>query len=161
MCQVNREGEPKLCGACLPRKARFPPDAHRVNASPFLCLSPEVLRDDLYTADDDCYSFGLVVWETCLREKPFADQRHLSLEEFRNQVHPSSMLGLASNDALTDTLAAILRGCLLPARGLRIKMEELGEKIAQLRSDPLVQALSSVTRRMYNKPVKRTPSDEH
>ena len=158
--QVNRDGEPKLCGACLPRIARFPPDAHQVTAEPFVCLSPEVLRGELYTADDDCYSFGLVVWETCVQTKPFSDQRQMSLKEFRDTVHPSSMLGLglASNDNLTETLSAILRGCLLPARGLRIRMEDLREKVSTLRSDPVVQSLSSINRRLCFKPKRRVSS---
>ncbi|KAK7103016.1 hypothetical protein V1264_021151 [Littorina saxatilis] len=138
---VNREGDPKLCGPCLPRHARFPPDADNVSAEPFVCLSPEVLRGECYTPEDDFYSFGLVVWEACLRSKPYSNQRNvLSLAEFRNHVQPSSMLELRDEDNLSkvlshnEALSAILRGCLLPARGLRIKVEELREKVTALRN---------------------------
>ncbi|KAL8613030.1 hypothetical protein ACOMHN_008799 [Nucella lapillus] len=131
---VNAEGEPRLCGACLPRRARLPPDANLICAEPFVCLSPEVLRDELYIAEDDVYSFGLLVWEMCLQEKPYRLYRNsLNLQEFRTQVHPSSMLGLDAFNDVTKTMASILRGCLLPARGLRMKMTELKERVQDLR----------------------------
>ncbi|XP_076448091.1 uncharacterized protein LOC143284868 [Babylonia areolata] len=159
---VNEEGDPRLCGACLPRYARLPPDADLICADPFVCLSPEVLRDELYTAEDDVYSFGLLVWETCLQEKPYRQFRAtLSLQQFRTQVHPSSMLGLEACSHVSDTMAAILRGCLYPARGLRIKMDELKEHVSTLRSDPMVLSLSAAHRRAYNKPMRRASSDDH
>lgn len=159
---VCLEGNVQLCGACLPRVARFPPDADQVNTEPFVCLSPEVLRGELYTADDDYYSFGLVVWETCLpgEDKPFALQRDtMSLAQFRTSVHPSSMLLLDAKEHLTPPLARVLRGCLLPARGLRLKADALKEQIAELRSDPIVQSLSSVARR-HRPVVSRHHSDD-
>lgn len=145
--QVNREGEVKLCGGCIPRRPHFPPDAGTVDAKPFVCLSPEVLRGDFYTADDDIYSFGLMAWELCLPEEPYAKQKTWTLENFRQNVHPSSMLGL-DNMALTPTLSAILRGCLLPARGLRLKMEQVQFLVEELRSDPTVNSLSNTKRRV-------------
>lgn len=165
---MNREGDPKLCGPCLPRHAHFPPDADNVSAEPFVCLSPEVLRGECYTPEDDFYSFGLVVWEACLRSKPYNNQRNvLSLAEFRNHVQPSSMLELRDEDNLSkvlshnEALSAILRGCLLPGRGLRIKVEELREKVTALRSDSIVQNLSNISRRRQRYVcMRRSGSDD-
>lgn len=153
------EGNAKLCGACLPRNARFPPDADLVEARPFVYLSPEVLRGELYTADDDVYSFGLLVWETCLKDEPYTEQRSWSLAEFRSKVHPSSMLGMGSRASspdqqhqhLSENLDAILRGCILLGRGLRLPMDKLRDMTGMLRSDITVTSLSAVSRRFLYK----------
>ena len=85
---MNDSGEAKLTGACLPRHANFPQDADKINTDTFVYLSPEVLKGDLYTSSDDWYSFGLVVWETCLpNERPYDKQRDsMKLSQFKNQV---------------------------------------------------------------------------
>ncbi|PVD24961.1 hypothetical protein C0Q70_15457 [Pomacea canaliculata] len=132
----------------------FPPDAEVVSAKPFFCLSPEVLRNEMYSPEDDIYSFGLIVLETCLRVEPYADQRSLKLEEFKNSIHPSSMLALDKLD-LRENMSAILRGCLLPARGLRIRMRDLRLHVSKIKDDPEVQLLSCCERRIKHKPITR------
>ena len=127
--QINQFGEVKLCGSCLPRRAKLPRDTEFVEAGEFTCLSPEVLHGSVYEAEADVYSLGLLIWQLILEEKPYQRQWRMPLSMFIAQVNPSEMLNIPCT---SEILHSLLYGCLLPEPSFRIKMADIKDQLKLL-----------------------------
>ncbi|XP_067684789.1 uncharacterized protein [Haliotis asinina] len=131
---VNSSGDVKLSNMCLPRRAKFPEDRDVIQAGDFTCLSPEVLRGELYTKEADVYSLGLLIYEIMQPNRPYKTQREISLADFIEQVNPITMLELPDRDT-SKTFFELMYGCLGVPASERLLVVEVGQFIRYLEDE--------------------------
>lgn len=148
---MNSSGEVKLSNMCLPRRAKFPEDRDVIEAGDFTCLSPEVLRGDVYTKEADVYSLGLLISEIMQPSRPYNTQRTMSLAVFIEHVNPIPMLPLPNRDT-SKALFELLYGCVCVVADERFSMAEVGLYIKELEDERAFESLDLVRRMESRRP---------
>ncbi|XP_071082499.1 uncharacterized protein [Haliotis cracherodii] len=148
---VNSSGEVKLSNMCLPRRAKFPEDRDVIEAGDFTCLSPEVLRGDVYTKEADVYSLGLLISEIMQPCRPYNTQRTMSLAFFIEHVNPITMLPLPNRDP-SKALFELLYGCVCVVADERFSVAEVGLYIKDLEDERAFESLDLVRRLESRRP---------
>ncbi|KAH3777653.1 uncharacterized protein LOC127844925 isoform X2 [Dreissena polymorpha] len=127
---VDEDGEVRLTGACLPRKAVFPTYRESIYSGDFVHLAPEVLTGDVYKPTADIYAFGLLVIELTNNDMPkvFAKEREMTLYDFTERVQPDVMLNLEQTvNIYTVKTRALIENCLQMDPNDRPHMREVVE----------------------------------
>ncbi|XP_046544543.1 uncharacterized protein LOC124254743 [Haliotis rubra] len=140
---VNSSGDVKLSNMCLPRQAKFPEDRDVIQAGDFTCLSPEVLRGELYTKEADVYSFGLLIYEIMQPNRPYKTQRSMSLADFIEQLNPATMLVMPDRDT-SKALFELMYGCVVVGANERLSVAEIGHFTRYLEDEDAFKSLDFV-----------------
>merc|ERR1712000_41900 len=56
-------------------------------------LAPEIMKKEQYTEKADVFSFGIIMWELIMRQKPF-DEYEIARSEFTYQLEDAIVGGL-------------------------------------------------------------------
>ncbi|KAL3853538.1 hypothetical protein ACJMK2_017073 [Sinanodonta woodiana] len=92
---VTDNGEVRLTGACLSRRATLPLEMEARTVDDFCYLAPEVLRGESYTSAADLYSFGLLFPEVLLAGfNAFEKERKWKMDKFVAIQNPGTLIML-------------------------------------------------------------------
>ena len=105
-----------------------------VNLGTPLWMAPEVLRGTPATKPSDVYSFGIVMWEVCTRQEPYADVQDLEglLDDIADEKLAVPRRPDIPDEVPTD-LKALMRDCWDPNPDQRPTFDEIQARLQRIK----------------------------
>uniref|UniRef100_A0A7S3EJ00 Protein kinase domain-containing protein n=1 Tax=Rhodosorus marinus TaxID=101924 RepID=A0A7S3EJ00_9RHOD len=101
-------------------------------------MAPELLANEAFSPETDCYAFGMLVWHLWAGEPAF---QNLNMEELKERKQEPSFADLVGEDGLPPELSSLVTRCVAPNPEDR---PDLNSVLETLRSDELYEAMKAL-----------------